>query len=153
MELYLKRIARRETYTIGRLCVDGILVCDTIEDKDRGLTSAMSVEMVKARKVKNKTAIPIGTYKVVRHYSPKFAAKPYGVRYKGIFPMLENVKGYEGILIHPGTDEDSTSGCVIVGKNKVVGKVLQSRETYYKLMDEYIVPAWDRGELILMTIV
>lgn len=153
MEIYLKRIAKRNTYTIGRLYVDGKLVCDTIEDKDRGLSSAMTVERIKALKVKDKTAIPIGSYKVVRHYSPKFASRPYGVRYKGIFPMLEKVKGYDGILIHPGTDESSTSGCVIVGKNKVVGKVLQSRDTYYDLMDNYIVPAWERGEIIIMTII
>ena len=37
MELKLKRIARRETYTIGHLYIDGEYFCDTVEDKDRGL--------------------------------------------------------------------------------------------------------------------
>ena len=35
MKLELKRIARKETYTIGRLFVEGRYLCDTLEDKDR----------------------------------------------------------------------------------------------------------------------
>lgn len=152
MEILLKRIAKRDTYTIGRVFIDGVKFCDSIEDRDRGLTAAMTDAEIRRMKVKGQTAIPIGSYRVEQHYSPKFAKKPYGVRYKGIFPILKNVKGYDGILIHPGTDENSTEGCIIVGLNTVVGKVLHSRDTYYKLMDNYIVPAWDRGEIIIMTI-
>lgn len=37
MEILVKRIARRETYTIGKMYIDGKYVCDTLEDKDRGL--------------------------------------------------------------------------------------------------------------------
>lgn len=152
MEILIKRIAKRSTYTIGRLFVDGERVCDTIEDTDRGLTSAMKLEDLKRKKIKGKTAIPIGSYRLEQHYSQKFAKRPYGVRYNGIFPMLVNVKAFDAILIHPGTDETDTEGCVIVGLNKVVGKVLNSRDMYYKLMDEYIVPAWNRGEVVIVTI-
>lgn len=37
MELKVRRIARRDAYTIGRLYIDGAYFCDTIEDTDRGL--------------------------------------------------------------------------------------------------------------------
>ena len=37
MNITIKRIAKRDTYTIGKLYIDGKYYCDTIEDKDRGL--------------------------------------------------------------------------------------------------------------------
>ena len=37
MEIDLRRIARKPTYTIGRLSIDGRYFCDTVEDKDRDL--------------------------------------------------------------------------------------------------------------------
>ena len=37
MNITVKRIAKRDTYTIGKLYIDGKYYCDTIEDKDRGL--------------------------------------------------------------------------------------------------------------------
>lgn len=44
MKLLLKRIAKRENYTIGRLYIDGKYFSDTLEDTDRGLSSSMSLE-------------------------------------------------------------------------------------------------------------
>jgi len=37
MKLLLKRIAKKDTYTIGKLFIDDAFFCNTIEDKDRGL--------------------------------------------------------------------------------------------------------------------
>lgn len=51
MELTLKRIAKRPTYTIGKLYIDGKYFCDTIEDKDRGLTQNMPLSEIKKKKV------------------------------------------------------------------------------------------------------
>ena len=62
MKLELKRIAKRSTYTIGRLYIDGVYFCDTLEDTDRGLTSEMSEAEIKRIKVYGQTAIPTGTY-------------------------------------------------------------------------------------------
>jgi len=47
--------------------------------------------------------------------SPKFKNKVWAKPYGGKVPRLLNVPGYEGILLHPGSDQDSSSGCVIVG--------------------------------------
>ena len=70
MNIELKRIARKDTYTIGRLYINGTKVCDTIEDKDRGLTQKMSLEEIKKIKVKSKTAIPTGIYTVTLNENP-----------------------------------------------------------------------------------
>ena len=125
MIVTLRRIAFKETYTIGKLYVDGIYVCDTVEDKDRGLDDSMTVDEIKKKKVYGETAIPYGTYKVSITYSPKF---------KKNLPLVEGVKGFEGIRIHSGNTAKDSLGCIIVGKNKKVGMALDSRATMEKLM-------------------
>nr|DAP38001.1 MAG TPA: Protein of unknown function (DUF2778) [Crassvirales sp.]DAR74779.1 MAG TPA: Protein of unknown function (DUF2778) [Crassvirales sp.] len=124
MRLELRRIAKKPTYTIGRLYINEEYFCDTIEDTDRGLNSYMTLEEVKAKKVKGKTAIPTDTYRVKITYSPRF---------KKDMPLIENVVGFDGIRIHSGNTAEDTEGCIIVGENKVVGKVINSKETYNKL--------------------
>jgi hypothetical protein len=74
MKLTLRRIAKKSTYTIGKLYIDGVYFCDTIEDTDRGLYQGQSLETIKKIKVYAKTAIPRGTYKVTLNIvSPKFS--------------------------------------------------------------------------------
>lgn len=125
MKLELKRIAKRPTYTIGRLYIDGQYFCDTCEDCDRGLRDDMPLDYIKHAKVYGITAIPTGTYKVSITYSQKF---------KKNLPLIHNVKGFEGIRIHSGNTADDSLGCVLVGENKAVGKVLNSRATMDRLM-------------------
>ena len=73
MEIIIRRIAKRSDYTIGRMYVDGRYVCDTLEDTDRGLTSAMSDKEIRRQKVPGKTAIPSGEYMVsLNVISPRF---------------------------------------------------------------------------------
>lgn len=136
MKLLLKRIAKRDTYTIGKLYIDGQYFCDTIEDKDRGLKQSMSLSEILRIKIQNKTAIPTGTYKVTLNVvSPRFSKKDFYMQNanKGRVPRLLNIPGFDGVLMHVGTDENSSSGCIIVGKNKIVGKVLESKDTFIKL--------------------
>ena len=139
MELLLKRIARRETYTIGHLYVDGVYVCDTIEDKDRGLTQSMSQAVIRAIKRKGVTAIPTGRYRVTLDVrSPKFSQKKYEKNYgfcDGYLPRLINVPCYDGVLIHVGNTAKDTDGCILVGRNTKLGKVLESRATFVKLYE------------------
>jgi hypothetical protein len=124
MRLTLVRIANRPTYCIGKLYIDGKWFCDTIEDTDRGLCDEMSEKEILKRKVKGETAIPTGIYQVLITYSPK---------YKKQMPLINNVKCYSGIRIHSGNTSKDTEGCLIVGKNKEVGKVLESRITFNAL--------------------
>lgn len=137
MNIQLKRIAKKETYTIGKLYLDGVYFCDTIEDKDRGLNQTMSTNDIKKKKVYGETAIPTGTYKLVIDYSNRF---------KKNMAHILNVPGYEGIRIHAGNTAKDSLGCIIVGKNKVVGKVVESRNTYNQLFP-ILQKAFKEGEI------
>ena len=126
MIIKVKRVAFKKSYTIGKLYVDGKYVCDTLEDRDRGLDDTMNVEDIKKKKVYGETAIPYGTYKVSITYSNRF---------KKMLPLIENVKGFSGIRIHSGNTAKDSLGCILVGENKEVGKVINSRKTFDVLFD------------------
>ena len=137
MELKLKRIARRETYTIGRLYVDGVYFCDTIEDRDRGLDQQLPVSVNMAKKRKGVTAIPTGRYRVTLGVqSPRFSKKKQYDFCKGFLPRLINVPAFDGVLIHIGNTAQDSEGCILVGKNKEVGKVLESTATFHALYEK-----------------
>lgn len=135
MKLLLKRMAKMEKYTIGKLYIDGEYFADTLEDTDRNLTSTMSKDKIAKVKVYGKTAIPTGTYVVdMNTVSPKFGKRSWAQPYGGKVPRLQDVPGYEGVLIHPGNTADDTSGCILVGRNKVKGQVVESQDTFKALM-------------------
>lgn len=124
MRLTLKRIANKDNYCIGKLYINGKYFCDTLEDVDRGLDDSMTeVDILKQKKY-GQTAIPTGIYTVLLTYSPK---------YKKVMPLINNVKGYSGIRIHSGNTSKDTLGCLLVGKNTVVGRLTDSRNTYNAL--------------------
>ena len=159
MELKLIRTARKDKYTIGHLYrkdkENGQLVwlADTIEDRDRGLDQSMSEANIAKIKVKHQTAIPTGKYEIdMNTVSGTFSKKPlYKDFCGGKVPRLKYVKGFSGILIHSGTDQDSSSGCIIVGQNKVVGKVINSWATF-KRVYSLLKAAANKGERITLTI-
>lgn len=66
-------------------------------------------------------------------------------------PRFVNVPGYDGILIHPGNTDKDTSGCILVGKNTIVGKLTESRATFKKLYP-MLKDAANKGEKISVTI-
>lgn len=130
MNILVKRVAKKEAYTIGKLYIDNKYFCDTLEDRDRGLKQSMPLSEIQKIKVKHQTAIPAGTYEVKWTWSPK---------YKRMMPLIDNVPGFEGIRIHSGNSQQDTSGCLLLGKNSVVGKVLESRATinkFYPIISE-----------------
>lgn len=153
MKLRLKRIAKKDGYTIGKLYINDKYFCDTLEDKDRGLQQSMSLDIIKKMKEYGSTAIPAGVYAInMNIISPRFKNKsPYN-NYQGRVPRVMNVKGFEGVLIHIGNTAKDTEGCILVGKNKQVGKVLESTQTFNNLMQKYLVPARNRNESIILSI-
>lgn len=154
MKLFLKRIAKKKEYTIGKLYIDNVYFCDTIEDTDRGLDQSMTEQQVRSIKIPGKTAIPTGTYKInMNIVSSKFGSNPfYKQACNGKLPRLMAVVGYQGVLIHAGNTQCDSSGCLLVGKNKKVGMVIESKETFAKLVKEYLIPANKRNESITITI-
>ena len=153
MKVKVERRWPKPTYTIGRLYIDGIYYCNTLEDRDRGLKQTDPLAHITAKKVAGETAIPKGTYGVAMNVtSPKYAGVAWYWQFcRGKMPRLLAVPGFDGILIHPGTDALSTRGCILVGRNTKVGKLTESRACFqelYKLMKE----AADRGETITIEI-
>ena len=152
MKLTLKRTFKGPQYTIGKLYVNGVYECDTLEDTDRGLNETQSLLEIQSKKVYGQTAIPTGTYSInMTTVSPKFKDRAWAKPYKGILPRLENVKGYEGVLIHVGNKAEDTLGCILVGENKVKGQVINSTATFYELMT-VLLKAQSAGEVIELTI-
>lgn len=135
MDLLLKRIYTCPSYTIGHLYIDGIYLCDTMEDTDRRLDQSMSLEWIRNIKIQDKTAIPTGKYNILMDViSPKYSKRQYYIDVcGGKVPRLDYVKGFSGVLIHVGNTASDTSGCILVGRNLVKGKVLYSKTTFEKL--------------------
>lgn len=105
MKLELVRHYLGENYTIGKLSIDRKYFCDTLEDAVRPI------------KIYGKTAIPFGTYKIILNESPRFGR---------VLPRLLNVPKFDGVLIHRGNTAEDTAGCILVGENRVKGKVINS---------------------------
>lgn len=142
MKLELKRRFLGKSYTIGSLSIDGKKFCDTLEDRVRDLNKN-GVFDGDEKKVYGETAIPYGTYDVVVDYSPKF---------KRELPRLQNVRHFEGILIHRGNTAEDSAGCILVGENEVKGKVINSTP-YEKELVRILKEAQDRKEPITIKIV
>lgn len=141
MKLTIKRTITRNSYTLGKLYIDEVYFCDTLEDKDRGLTQNMSVEQIKSIKVPGETAIPKGTYKVTLDVvSPKFSKYPFYMQTcEGKLPRLIDVKGYEGVLIHvaDGPKRDSLlQGCIGIGNLSAEEYLMNGKKVFVELYNK-----------------
>ena len=152
MEITVERKYKKPTYTIDKWYINGAFFSDGLEDPDRGLTSTMTLEEINKKKVYGQTAIPTGTYEVKMTYSNRLHGRAYAKKYDGKLPELMNVKGYEGVRIHPFNKAQETLGCLSVGKNSIKGAVTNATAYFYMLVDNYILPAIKRGEKITITI-
>ena len=162
MELILTRIAKRKAYTIGRLSFvervndeylageREVYFCDTLEPPMVEMKTTMSLEEVLRSPVKTQSmkpfAIPEGRYAVVVTWSPKF---------KMYLPLLVGDQVFnglfQGIRIHMGNTAKDTAGCILVGRNQIVGRLLESRKWLYELK-QLIVAAKARNEPVWLTI-
>jgi len=142
MKIQLKRCYFAPTYTIGTIYIDGERFCDTLEDKNRDANHNGRFDGDEV-KVKHETAIPFGTYKVIIAKSPRFDRD---------LPRLLDVPNFDGVLIHRGNTPEDTSGCILIGENKVKGKVINS--TPYELeLVKRCKAALAKGEEIKIEIV
>ena len=142
MKLRLERKYFKDTYTIGNLYINGSFFSNTLEDKNRDVNKNGKFDNGET-KVYGETCIPFGTYKIILTISPKF---------KRELPRLLNVPSFEGVLIHRGNTAKDSAGCILVGENKAVGKVLNSTP-YEERLVKMIKNAISRGEEIIIEIV
>lgn len=151
MKIKVERKWKKETYTIGRLYINGEFFCNTLEDTDRGLKQSDPITTIQKNKVYGETAIPTGKYKIEMNVvSPKYSAvKWYQDLCKGKMPRLLNVPCFEGVLIHPGNTPLDTFGCILVGENKVKGKLINSRETFKNLYKQLRTAADNKEEITI----
>lgn len=119
------------SYTIGKLYNDSQYISDTLEDTVRNDI-----------KIKDKTAIPAGKYEIILSMS---------IRFKKVLPLLLNVPNFEGIRIHSGNTSKDTSGCILLGKNTQIGKVLFSRIACL-VLNSTINKSLKKGEKVFITI-
>ena len=142
MRLRLERRFLGESYTIGSLFINGLYLCDTIEDKVRDINRDGDLNDPGEGKVYGKTAIPYGKYEVDLTMSPKF---------QRLLPLVKNVKHFLGIRIHRGNTAEDSAGCILPGENKVKGKVINSTE-YEMIIIEKMLDAIRHGEDITLEI-
>ncbi len=129
MELKLIRETKTNDSTIGKLYINEIYHCYTLEDKEREV------------KVQNVTAIPKGRYEVIVNFSNRFQQQ---------MPLLLNVPNFEGVRIHWGNYSKDTEGCILLGTTKAVNMIGNSRTAYAKFIS--IINKVGKKEKIFITI-
>lgn len=142
-------------FTHARLRTDeGGFLCWSLEPEDRGLHQEMALPQIERIKIKGKTAIPKGTYRIQLRVSPSFKDKWYAKPYGGKMPYLQNVPGFSGVMIHPGNRPEDTAGCILPGMlhSGLRGRIFDSVLAWQDLMQFYIWPAYQRKEEIWITI-
>ncbi len=134
MKLVLNRCWLTDKSTVGKLMVEEVFFCFTLEDRYRGDDPR--------NKVKAQTAIPCGTYAVAINHSQRFGVE---------MPLLLDVPGFQGIRIHPGNTAADTEGCILVGKDRGPDQVLRSRLAYDALFAK-LKAAYDALQPLEITI-
>lgn len=142
MEIKLIRKYYQAKYTIGRLYVNNRFFSDCLEPPSLHLTERSALGTILIAKYKGYRAIPTGRYRILITRSRRFGRW---------LPLLMNVKGFEGIRIHPGNKPEDTRGCILLGFNHRKGYVLDSTRcvlTLVKMMTE----AMEKGEKVFVEV-
>ena len=131
MTLHLQRRPSQSWGTPGTLALDGEPECFTLEDIVRS-----------GPKIAHETAIRAGRYRVIISYS---------IRFSKMLPLLLDVPDFTGVRIHAGNVAADTSGCILVGLNRIPDGVTRSREAMDRLLPQ-LAMALARGEQVWLEI-
>lgn len=123
MKIKVVREKSNSDTTIGRLFIDDIFECFTLEDEYR------------TKKVWGETRIPAGTYQIKfrkeggfhNKYSERFETFHVGMLH------IQDVPGFKFVLIHIGNDDDDTAGCLLVGQRVEGWRIVNSTDAYTQL--------------------
>ena len=125
--------------TLGKLTINGVFECYTLEDTVREVPNTP----VASWKIPGQTAIPFGTYDVDLGYSPKF---------NRVMPKLLNVPGFTGILMHMGNTDKDTEGCILLGQGIINPDFIANSLLAFNAFYNKIQAAIDNGDLPTITI-
>ena len=178
MELILTRIAKKKTYTIGKLGISPAAIANDDANANGlesgvkgepkasptggGLEGAYFCDTLEPTALELKTKV--GKAAVMRSPLKAKGLKPFAIpegRYPVVItysqkfgkwlPLLLNVPLFKGIRIHAGNTPRDTEGCILVGENLKKGMVLNSNTWLHRLKQE-IVAAKEQGEGVWITI-
>lgn len=107
MELIIDRDVITDESATGKLYIDGVFECFTLEDAIRKV------------KIFGRTAIPAGRYKLVIDQSVHFDNK--------FLPHILDVPNFSGIRIHAGSRPEDTEGCILLGQTRTTNFVGRSQ--------------------------
>lgn len=138
MKLKLQRINFTDKYTEGKLYLNDVYFCDTLEDRTRDLNMDGDLNDTNEGKVYGETSIPYSTYKVLLVYSPKF---------KTVLPLILDVKHFKGIMIHWGNTPIDSIGCILIGDSKGIGKIYNSKTAVKRLVERMKSSQQDEWEI------
>lgn len=140
MNLLVQRYKSTPNATLGKLFIDGVFECYTLEDEFRAV------------KVRGETRIPAGRYKLALRTEGETHSK-YSQRFPDIHRgMLHvtNVPGFQWILIHIGNTERDTEGCLLVGSKVDENAMTLSHSTIaYRKMYPKVADAVMKGEVYI----
>jgi hypothetical protein len=139
MKLDLFRGESDAECTLGDLEIDEIFECYTLEDPVR--PDPKPETKIHEGKIYGRTAIPAGTYELVKHKSPKF----------GWVLMLLRVPSYDLVYLHNGNKASHTLGCILVGQTKGSDEIGQSKLARAAL-EAKVFPLLERGEKVFIEI-
>lgn len=132
MKLDLWRLEKTGVSIIGRLSVNGMLECWTLENPDH-LNSELGPQHI---------CVPCGTYPVEMYNSPKFGFP---------VPIISDVPSRSFIEIHIGNQAKDTEGCILVGKNRGTDCISGSQLAFKALIPK-IQDALAAGETVEITV-
>ena len=140
MKLSLLRKPSFAGATIGTLYIDGVFACHSLEDEIREVAGQDVIHW----KVRGKTAIPSGSYRVTLDYSPRFGTDT---------PTINSVPGFTSIRMHAGNYSEDTEGCILLGMQATdVSLIGGTSRPAVNLVKQELLQALERGQGITIDI-
>ncbi|TJZ50071.1 hypothetical protein FAZ15_21890 [Sphingobacterium olei] len=141
MTIVVKRIRQGKESTLSECYLDGKFICYGLEDA------------VRETKIKGRTAIPAGRYRLKLNTHGGMNAR-YRKRYPNLHRgMIEisKIPNYSHVYIHIGNNIGDTSGCLLVGDRYKIDSdgdyILEKSAKAYKRVYALLVDAVARGEV------